>query len=117
MIDAKNISVNDFNLDWPKQNVVVENFEISDASIYPKFAKDGNLNFTKAFLIKTEKKSDINSTKTAKPWNYLLKNVKIARTNIYFDNQNMKKETKTALTQISLHVENISSNKQNPIVN
>ena len=115
LLNARNIKVNDFNLDWPKQDILIENFKISDTDIYPKLLKNSKLNFAEAFFIKTEKKSDTNRTKTAKSWSYLLKNAKIARTNIYFDNQNMKKETKTALTQISLHVKNISSNKQSLI--
>ncbi len=116
LVNARNIIVSDFNLDWPKQDILIDSFKIADTSIYPKLNRRGELNFTKAFLIKSDQKEDQNKTKAQKPWSYLLKNTKIVRTNVYFDNLNMKKETKTTLTQISLHVKDISSKKQEPIV-
>ncbi len=115
LIDAKNISITDFNLNWPKQNILIDSFKISDANIYPKLQKDGKLNFTEVFTGILKPKKESKNTKAQKTWSYLLKNAKIVKTNIYFDNLNMKKETKTALRQISLHVKNISSNKQKPI--
>ncbi len=116
LVDARNISVSNINLDWPKQNILIENFQIADTNIYPRLNKSGKLNFTEAFTPKQKKKTDSNQTETAKPWSYLLKNAKIARTNIYFDDSSTNKDTKTDLTQIALHVKEISSNKKEPII-
>ncbi|MCF6172183.1 MAG: DUF748 domain-containing protein [Campylobacteraceae bacterium] len=114
LINAKTISINDFNLDWPKQSVLVDNFQITDTNIYSKLEKNGQVNLVEAFGIKPNNKKEIDS-KPSKKWTYLLKNAKIEKTSIYFDNLNLKKPTKTSLKQIALQISNISSNKQDLI--
>ncbi len=114
LMDIKNISVNDFSLNWPKQSVLINSFEIQSANIYSKLEKSGQIDLVKAFEIKLNNK-DEPKKKSSKKWTYLLKNVNIDKTSIYFDNLNLKKPTKTTISQITLHATNISSSKHKPI--
>ncbi len=109
LINTKNISLNDFNLYWPKQTIFIDSFKIEGTNLYAKLSKDGVINLAKAFKIKSKPEQN---TTSSKPWKYLLKNAILDDMNVFFDNQQLKVPTKTQISKLSLHVSNISSNKK-----
>ena len=115
LINAKNINIGNFNLEWPKQNIVIDKLKISGTKIYPKLEKGSKLNFARLFPASPKKQKSKKTTNRQKPWSYLLNNFVIENTSVYFDNLDMKKQSKTALRDIALHVEGISSRVKEPI--
>ncbi len=109
--NISDINLNGFNLQWPKQSVSIDFLKITGAKIFPKLEKNSEINLAKAFAVNTK----IEDQNKSKPWSYLVKNIDIDNSNISFENLNLQKITKTTLSQISLHVKNISSNKKLPI--
>ena len=113
--NISDVSLSDFNLRWPKQSISIGLLKIANTNIFPKLEKNGNINLVKAFTINSKTDAKIQDSKKSKAWSYLVKKIDIDNTNIAFENLNIQKTTKTNFSQISLHVENISSNKKSPI--
>jgi len=112
LINTKNITLNDFNMYWPKQSIFIDSLKIDDTNLYTKLSKDGVINLAKAFDMKSKHSKDEQNTTSSKPWKYILKNATLDNTNIYFDNLQLKVPTKTQISKLFLHVSNISSNKK-----
>jgi len=112
LINAKNISLDDLDLYWPRQIISIDSFKIQGTNLYAKLSKDGVMNLAKAFEIKSKPSKQESNTTSSKPWKYILKNAILDDANIYFDNQQLKVPTKTQISKLSLHVSNISSNKK-----
>ncbi len=114
LVKLSTLSIDGFNLAYPKQFASISSIKLSGVNINAKLKKGGTTNLTDAFIPETEGKKKSNP-KTNNPWKYLLKNLDITKSNIAFTDYSQPKEIITKLKKITLHVENISSDTSLPI--
>jgi len=108
------LQVNGFYLEWPKQNVVIDNFSIEGSKISTILDEKRILNLVSAFQSKNVQPQST-SKDNSKPWSFLLKTADISKTDITFTDKSLKKQFQAKLSDTSLHVKNISSQKTSPI--
>ncbi|WP_024954954.1 DUF748 domain-containing protein [Sulfurospirillum arcachonense] len=117
IIEIPQMNLNGFNLQYPKQNIFIDNFTIENSSIFSSLNKNYELNLVKAFQMKAQKK-ELSSKKTntpLKPWSFLLQDTYIKNTNLTFLDMRLGTSVKSELKDTSLHVKNISSKKASSI--
>jgi len=110
------LNIDGLNLQWPKQKLEINKLNIDNPYVFTKLNENKELSLVKAFSsdIKKDNNKTIKNTKS-KEWFFLLKNTYLNNANIVFiDNMN-KKPIKSELLQTSLHVKNISLDKNLPI--
>jgi len=114
LITWNNFNVNKVAFDLKKQDISINNIILSEANIYTVLSKNGDINLLKSFMPNRQDKTT-KENKKSKAWTFLLKDAKINKTNISFLDKTLKKDLKSNLKEISLHVKDISSNKNTPI--
>lgn len=112
LADISQIKLDGFYLTLPKQEIEIDNFSIKDSNIQVVLDESQNINLITAFQNRTNT-DESNSTNNSKPWSFLLHNFDLSKTNINL--QDKRKDFKAKLTQASLHVKSISSEKSLPI--
>lgn len=116
-IDVPQINLSGFNLKWPEQSVSINKIEVNDPSVLTVLDKQKNLNLLKLFEPKNKKAIEVKKEEksSSKPWTYVLNDANINKANISFTDNSLEQSVKSQLSDLSLHVNNISSNTQSPI--
>ncbi len=115
-IKIPKVKLDGLNLNWPEQQVVVNNIDIDNSSLFTRLNKNKDFNLVKLFESKAQKTpKEEKKSPDSKPWDFVLKQANINKANISFTDASLKQPVKSNLSDLSLHVKNISSQKDLPI--
>ncbi|WP_458700765.1 DUF748 domain-containing protein [Sulfurospirillum sp. 1307] len=112
LFDLAKIDVNSLNLKWPEQKISIDSLNLQSPKVFASLDKKYQLNLLKAFEMK---ESNSTSKKESKPWDFLLKEANINEANVIFEDNSLDNPIKSELSKTTLHVKNISLDKQSPI--
>lgn len=118
LINISQINLDGLNLAYPEQDITINSLNIDNSSIFTLLNKEYSLNLQKAFEIAEDTnnteitKEDKNSTKA---WNFALKEANINNAFVSFNDMTLQSPLIHKLQEISLHVNNITSNKSSQI--
>jgi hypothetical protein len=115
VINLPQIDLNGFNLKWPEQQASINKININNPSIIATLNKQKNINLLELFQTKTTQVAEKEETNSSKPWEYVLNDITINKGSIGFAHEFLQKSIKAQLSNLSLHVNNISSDTNSPI--
>lgn len=120
IIDIPKINLDEFNLEYPKQEVKIKSFNIDEPYIFASMDKEYKLNLVDAFVLNTKKQKEKSEPKKeettqTKAWKFLLSDAKINQASITFEDNSLTQSVTSKLEKTSLHLTNISSNKKESI--
>ena len=116
-IKLPKINLSGFHLKWPEQRISINKININNPSIIATLDKQKNVNLLELFQTKTVQvlKEEKEETNSSKPWKYVLNDITINKGNISFTNAYLQTNINSQLSNLSLHVNNISSDTNSPI--
>lgn len=117
ILDIPKVAFNDFDLEYPKQEVKLKSFNIDKPYVFASLDEDYQLNLVDAFMINSTKLDKQKSQKEepSKEWSFFVSDAKVNQADIDFEDNSIAKSVKSKLKNTSLHLQNISSDKKQNI--
>lgn len=109
------LDISKINFSWPQQKITIGQLNLSNLYVSANINKNKDLSLVKIFEPKIEEKTTSKEKSPAKPWEFLLEDTNVQNAKIDFIDNMGTKPIATNLTQLSLHVKNISLDDKMPI--